>query len=51
MFGLFEKNRRADARDRIEPTISNLVDGEVIQSSGMGMFEVFGIRRRPPAPW
>ncbi|KOQ67102.1 phage portal protein [Stenotrophomonas maltophilia] len=42
MFGLFEKNRRADARDRIEPTISNLVDGEVIQSSGMGMFEVFG---------
>ncbi|WP_099605630.1 phage portal protein [Stenotrophomonas maltophilia] len=42
MFGLFEKNRRADTRDRIEPTISNLVDGEVIQSSGMGMFEVFG---------
>lgn len=42
MFGLFEKHRRADARDRIEPTISNLVDGEVIQSSGMGMFEVFG---------
>jgi len=42
MFGLFEKNRRADARDRIEPTISNLVDGEVIQSSDMRMFEVFG---------
>ncbi|WP_258015555.1 phage portal protein, partial [Stenotrophomonas maltophilia] len=34
--------RRADARDRIEPTISNLVDGEVIQSSDMRMFEVFG---------
>lgn len=42
MFGLFEKNRRADARDRIEPTISNLVDGEVIQSSSPAMFEVFG---------
>ncbi|UQY95393.1 phage portal protein [Stenotrophomonas maltophilia] len=42
MFGLFEKNRRADARDRIEPTISSLVDGEVIQSSDMRMFEVFG---------
>ncbi|AUJ13413.1 phage portal protein [Xanthomonas oryzae pv. oryzicola] len=41
MFALFDPPRRA-LRERIEPTIGNLIDGEMIASSDMRMFELFG---------
>lgn len=42
MLGLFEKSRRPDPRDRIEPTIGNVVEGETVSSSSLRMFEIFG---------
>lgn len=41
MLGLFEKPAR-DYRDRIEPVIGNLAEGETISSSDIRMFEIFG---------
>lgn len=42
MLGLFDNSRRPDPRDRIEPTIGNVVEGETVSSSSLRMFEIFG---------
>ena len=42
MFGLFKTTQRPAPRDRIEPTIGNVVEGETVSSSSLRMFEIFG---------
>jgi len=42
MLGLFDNSRRPDLRDRIEPTIGNVAEGETVSSSSLRMFEIFG---------
>lgn len=42
MFGLFKTNQRPAPRDRIEPTIGNVVEGETASSSSLRMYEIFG---------
>jgi len=42
MLGLFDNSRRPDPRDRIEPTIGNVVEEETVSSSSLRMFEIFG---------
>lgn len=40
-------NERAPARQRVEPVIGNLADGETVSSSDIRMFEIFGEGRTP----
>lgn len=42
MLGLFGSSPRPDPRDRVEPTIGNVVQGETVSSSSLRMFEIFG---------
>ncbi len=42
MLGLFGSSPRPDPRDRVEPTIGNVVEGETASSSSLRMFEIFG---------
>jgi len=42
MLGILDPFRDPDRRNRIEPSFGNLAEGEVISSSDLRMFEIFG---------
>jgi len=42
MFSFLTTKAPETPRDRVEPTISNVVDGETVASSDIRMFEIFG---------